>query len=434
MAHFGFQGKQYPIFRCFSNEKYRFDIESQAVDDRFMSQTLSLDHISCQGKKVLLRDDFNVPLDDEGHITDDSRIQAALPTIRYLLDHGAALIIMSHLGRPKGVPNPKYSLAPIAKRLSALLNRPVQMAPDCIGEPTAAMAHALKPGELLLLENLRFHPFEEHPEKGPDAVRQLASLGDAYVNDAFGTAHRQHASTAMVASYFPDQKAPGFLLEKEISFLGDALKNPARPFYALIGGAKISTKLGVLKALLERVDGLYVAGGMAYTFLKAQGIPIGESIYEEGCLADAKILMDLSQKKNKRFFLPLDLVIADRFAREAKTKIVSTKEGIPSGWQGMDIGPKTVQALENEMMKAQTILWNGPLGVYEFPAFAKGTNAIAHALSQIEATTIIGGGDSVAAIRAEGLADHFNHLSTGGGATLEYIEKGTLPGIIALAK
>ncbi|MDE3047564.1 MAG: phosphoglycerate kinase, partial [Verrucomicrobiota bacterium] len=379
--------------------------------------------LDVRGKRVLMRVDFNVPM-EKGKITDDSRIRAALPSIQYVLDHGGSLILMSHLGRPKGKPEKEFSLAGAAQRLSELLHMPVTMAPDCIGPEVAKMARQLKPKEILMLENLRFHSGEEAPDKDPDFVKQLASLGDCYVNDAFGTAHRAHASTAVIAQFFPNTSAMGFLIEKEIRELSPLLANPKRPFYAIIGGAKISTKLGVIKQLLSKVDALFIGGGMFYPFLKADGVAVGASICE-----DPAQIKDLPKDK---FRFPKDLVIADRFANDAHVKTILVQEGIPPGWQGMDIGPQTVQAWSKELQQASTVFWNGPLGVFEMPRFASGTQQIAECLAQGRAKTIVGGGDSVAAIEQMGLQTKFTHLSTGGGASLEFLEFGHLPGIDVL--
>lgn len=391
---------------------------------------LKLKDLSLKGKRVLMRVDFNVPLSKEGAITDDSRITASLPSIEYALQHGASVVLMSHLGRPKGKPDPQFSLAPCAKKLSELLNRPVLLAPDCVGPAVEKMASQLKPGELLLLENLRFHAGEEDPDKEPGFVSQLAKLGNVYVNDAFGTAHRAHASTALIAKEFPKQSAAGFLMEKEIEQLSPLLKNPARPFFALIGGAKISTKIGVIKNLLKLVDGLFLGGGMTFTFMKAQSLEIGNSIIEESEVASAKEILKSGQNK---LYLPSDLVIADAFSDDAHRKIVLYREGIPKGWQGMDIGPQTIRKWSEQLQAAASVFWNGPMGVFEMPSFAQGTRSIASALADAKAKTIVGGGDSIAAIQEMGLGDRFAHLSTGGGASLEYLEFGHLPGIDALS-
>lgn len=397
-----------------------------------MTQRLSLEDLPINGKKVLMRVDFNVPQNSNGEITDDTRIKAALPSINYVLDHGGSLILMSHLGRPKSKPSPEFSLAPIAKRLSELLKREVIMAPDCMGEKAEKLVKNLKPGQVLLLENLRFYPFEEKPEQDPNFAKTLASYGDLYVNDAFGTAHRAHSSTATVAKYFTGKAAAGFLMQKEIDFLGDALLNPKHPFIALIGGAKISSKLGVIQSLIKKVDALLIGGGMAYTFLKAQGKKIGNSIHEDASLDDARNILKECQNAGVKLLLPVDFVIAQKIENNVQTQIVTADQGIPDGYEGADIGPKTVELFNNELKKAQTILWNGPLGVFEIPTFAKGTNAIAKFLSGLKSVRIVGGGDSVSAIQNAGLGEKFTHLSTGGGASLEYIEFGTLPGIEAL--
>lgn len=395
---------------------------------------LSLKDLPLKDKKVLMRVDFNVPLDKKGNITDDSRIVATLPSIRYVLDQGGSLILMSHLGRPQEKRVPELSLKPCAERLSQLLGQKVIMAPDCIGIEVDGMAGSLRPGEILMLENLRFHRYEEHPDEDEKFVKQLASLGDVYVNDAFGTAHRAHASTAAITKYFPGKAAAGFLLEKEIQFLGETLKSPKRPFYAILGGAKISTKYGVIEALLKKADVILIGGGMTYTFLKAQGISIGNSIHEDEFLEKARQLLAKSGTKGYgRLMLPVDAVIADQIKEGANFRVVDSASGIPKDYQGVDIGPATVQQYATELKKASTILWNGPLGVFEISEFAKGTNDIAHILAQLKAITIVGGGDSIAAMQAAGVADKITHLSSGGGASLEFIENGSLPGIDALS-
>lgn len=390
---------------------------------------LSLRDLDLRGKRVLMRVDFNVPLEADGQIADDTRILAVLPSIHFLLDHGASLIIMSHLGRPKGKPAKEFSLNPCANYLSEILERPVAMAPDCVGPEVEKLAKALKPGDILMLENLRFHKSEEHPEEDPAFVTQLASLGDLYVNDAFGTAHREHASTASVARLFPGKAAAGFLMEKEIEFLGKALMEPKRPFYAIIGGAKVSTKLGVLKALINKVDGLLIGGGMAYTFLKAQGIEIGNSLLEEASLGDAQEVIKRCNESGVKLLLPIDHVVVEKL--DGPSQIVETS--IPKGFMGVDIGPKTVELFIQQLADAATIFWNGPLGVCENPQFAKGTEAIAKAVASLAAISVVGGGDSVAALSSMGVADQISHVSTGGGASLEFLEFGTLPGIDALS-
>ncbi|MBA3957001.1 MAG: phosphoglycerate kinase [Parachlamydiaceae bacterium] len=397
-----------------------------------MPKYLSITDLPLKNKRVLMRVDFNVPLDKQGNITDDTRIRASLPSIRYALEQGASVILMSHLGRPKDNKSTEFSLLPCAKRLEQLLTRPINMAPDCVGSEVEILARQLKPGQILMLENLRFHRGEEHPEEDPTFTSQLAKLGDVYVNDAFGTAHRSHASTAKIANFFPNESAAGLLLQKEIQFLGQALLHPKKPFYAIIGGAKISTKLGVLKALVHKADLILIGGGMTYTFLKAQGIAIGDSIHEDSHLEEAKEILALSKELNVPLLFPEDLVVANRIDNNAEIRIINASEGIPSGFQGVDIGPRTIQLFSRSIQDAGTLFWNGPMGVFEIPAFANGTNAIAHAVANLSAITIVGGGESVAAVEASGEAQKINHISTGGGAALEYIEFGTLPGIEAL--
>ncbi len=386
--------------------------------------------IDVAGKRVLVRVDFNVPLDANRHITDDTRITAALPTIQYLLDHGAAVILMSHLGRPKGQAVDSMRMAPVAQRLGELLHRPVLAASDCIGPEVEAQAKALQPGQVLLLENLRFHKEEE--KNDPEFARQLASLGELYVNDAFGTAHRAHASTEGVTRHMPG--AAGFLMEKEINFLGAALEHPQRPFAAIIGGAKISDKIAVLDRLINIADRILIGGGMANTFLKAEGHEIGDSLFEEGKLDVARDLLAKARGKNLEFILPVDVVIADRFADDADHKVVPARE-VPPGWRILDIGPEAINSFRRALADARTIVWNGTLGVAEMPTFAAGTDAIIDILAertQAGALTIIGGGDSAAAVEKAGAAEKMTHVSTGGGASLEFLEGRTLPGIAAL--
>lgn len=399
-----------------------------------MANKLSITDLPVQGKKVLIRVDFNVPLDNQQKITDDTRIKASLASIQYVLKNKGSVILMSHLGRPKGEFKTEFSLKPCAARLSELLDHPVIMAPDCVGTEAQRLANSLKPGQVLLLENLRFHPAEEKPEKDPSFAKQLAALGELYVNDAFGTAHRAHASTAAITQYFPQRAAAGFLLRKEMDFIGGALINPKRPFVAIIGGAKISTKLGVLRALLNKADTVLLGGGMAYTFFKAQGIPIGNSIHEDEMLGEAKSLLDATKAQKNKLILPVDLVIAKTVNEASETQVVDASKGIPDGYEGVDVGPKTVRAFSGELKNAATVLWNGPLGIFEIPKFATGTRAVAETVAGLSATTIVGGGDSIAALQQMGLADSISHVSTGGGATLEYIEFGTLPGIDALSE
>lgn len=393
---------------------------------------LTLKDLPVKGKKVLVRVDFNVPLNKDGTISDDTRIKASLPTIEHILNEGGSAILMSHLGRPDGKKDPKFTLELCAKRLSELLHKPVLFAHDCIGLDVEKMAKNLKPGQALLLENLRFHAAEEKPEIDPSFAKKLAKLGDFYVNDAFGTAHRAHSSTATITKYFPETAVAGFLLQKEIEFLGAAFAHPKHPFYAVIGGAKISTKMGVLKSLLSKVDSLFIGGGMSYTFFKAQGISIGDSIHEDDLLGKAKEFLKTAAEKKVAIYLPTDIVIADRFDNNANAKTINIADGIPKGWQGMDIGPGTLKKWSEFLQKSAMVFWNGPLGVFEFPNFAKGTNGMAKTLSELKATTIVGGGDSVAAVNQLNLLNRFTHVSTGGGATLEYIEYGHLPGIDAL--
>ena len=386
--------------------------------------------IDVAGKRVLMRVDFNVPLDAERRITDDSRIRAALPTIQYLLDHGAALILMSHLGRPDGKVVEKLSLALVAQRLSELSGKPVEMAADCIGPQIEAQARSLQAGQVLMLENLRFHPEEE--KNDPAFAQQLAALGELYVNDAFGTAHRAHASTEGVTRFLPG--VAGFLMERELNFLGAALEHPQRPFAAIVGGAKVSDKINVLERLISMVDMLLIGGGMANTFLKAEGYEIGDSLFEEGKVELARDLLTKARSNKLNLLLPVDVVVADRFAADALHKVV-VADGVQAGWRILDIGPATIEAFRAALADAQTIVWNGTLGVAEWQAFAKGTDAIIDILArrtQSGATTIIGGGDSAAAVDAAGAAEQMTHVSTGGGASLEFLEGRVLPGVAAL--
>src|SRR3989440_1824507 len=385
--------------------------------------------IDVAGKRVLERVDFNVPLDAEQRITDDTRIRAALPTIRYLLDHGAAVILMSHLGRPDGQVVEKLSLAPVAQHLSTLLERPVEMAMDCIGPQVEAQARSLQPGQVLLLENLRFHKGEE--KNDPEFAQQLASLGELYVNDAFGTAHRAHASTEGVTRFLPG--VAGFLMEKELNFLGSALEHPQRPFAAIVGGAKVSDKIAVLERLINMVDVLLIGGGMANTFLKAEGYEIGDSLFEKGKVDLARNLIGRA-RRGMTFLLPVDVVVADRFAADAQHKVVANN-AVQAGWRILDIGPRTIEAFRAALANARTIIWNGTLGVAEMPAFARGTNALVEILAQrtrAGVLTIIGGGDSAAAVDAAGATEQMTHVSTGGGAALEFLEGRVLPGVAAL--
>ena len=379
--------------------------------------------IDVDGKRVLVRVDFNVPIRD-GKVGDDTRIQAALPTIQYLLDHQAVIILCSHLGRPKGEVQPEYSLKPIADYLSDLLSKPVRFAEDCIGPVAEQAASDLKPGDILLLENTRFHAGEK--KNDPEMAKQLAALADVYVNDAFGSAHRAHASTEGVAHYLPG--VAGFLMEKEILYLGQAIADPARPFIAILGGAKISDKIGVIRNLLDRADQVLIGGGMANTFFKAQGYPVGDSLVEDDSLETARELIEVPDIHLR---LPIDVVIGDRFDENAKRKVMGMGP-VPDGWRILDIGPETVKSFGKLISDAGTIAWNGPMGVFEFPKFSVGTYGVAEAVAKSGATTIIGGGDSVAAIKQAGLAEKITHISTGGGASLEMLEGKVLPGLAAL--
>lgn len=382
--------------------------------------------IDLANKKVLVRVDFNVPV-KEGRITDDTRITAALPTIRYILDQkGASLILMSHLGRPKK-PDKENSLAPVAERLGQLLGRKVTLAPDCVGPAAEAVVKAMKPGDVVILENVRFHPEEEKNE--PQFAKALASLGDVYVNDAFGTAHRAHASTEGVARILPG--VAGFLMEKEIRFLGGVFENPERPFVAVIGGAKVSTKIAVLESLLPRVSTMIIGGGMAYTFLKVQGIGVGKSLVEDEFAGTASAFLAKAKEAKVEVLLPVDHVVASEFAETAKPEQVDAA-AVPDGKVALDIGPKTIALFRDRIHKAKTVVWNGPMGVFEFAAFAKGTQEVAKAVAECRGTTVVGGGDSVAAVNQFGLADKITHVSTGGGASLELLEGKQLPGVVAL--
>ena len=382
--------------------------------------------VSC--KKVLVRVDFNVPLDENGRITDETRIKAALPTIKYLLEHNAAVILCSHLGRPKGEFNMKYSLAPVASRLKEIFgeNR-VTFASDIIGESAKQAVSSLKPGNIVLLENLRFHKEEE--KNDPAFAKALAAYADIYVNDAFGTAHRAHASTAGVADYLP--AVAGELIGKELSVMGKALDNPERPFVAILGGRKVSDKIGVINNLLEKVDTLIIGGAMSYTFFKAMGLNIGNSLVEEDKLSLAKQLLAKAEAKGIKMLLPVDCVLANDFNAQAEMLTVDYDK-IPDGWEGMDIGPKTRELYAQAIKPAKTVIWNGPMGVFEFPRFAEGTKAVAKAMSECSGTTIIGGGDSAAAVEQLGFASKITHISTGGGASLEFLEGLELPGVAAL--
>lgn len=383
--------------------------------------------IDVKGKRVLVRCDFNVPLNDEKEITDENRLVGALPTIKYLLDGGAKVILCSHLGRPKGEFNMKYSLEPVAKRLSQMLEREVKMTKDVIGESAKQLVAQMQDGDVVLLENVRFHKEEE--KNDPEFAKQLASLAQVYVNDAFGTAHRAHASTAGVADYLP--AVCGFLIQKEIKIMGGALANPARPFVVILGGAKVSDKIGVIENLIEKADTLLIGGGMAYTFFKAMGYSIGTSICEDDKVELAKCLIKKAEEKGVKLVLPVDNVVATEYKADAESKTVPS-DSIPEGWMGLDIGEKTIALFADVIKSAKTVIWNGPMGVFEFERFANGTKKIAQAVADVDGTTIIGGGDSAAAVEQLGFASKMTHISTGGGASLEFLEGIELPGIACL--
>ncbi len=383
--------------------------------------------IDVKGKKVLVRCDFNVPYDENRVITDNRRIVAALPTIKYLIENNAKVILCSHLGRPKGEVKPEFSLDIVATELSKLLGQEVVLAKDVVGEDAKAKAEALKEGQVMLLENVRFEPGEEKNDE--ELSKKFASLAEIYVNDAFGTAHRAHSSTTGVASFLP--AVSGFLIEKELNFMGGALENPERPFMAILGGRKVSDKIGVIESLLEKVDVLMIGGAMAYTFFKAMGYSVGNSICEEDKLDLARSLMEKAKAKGVKFMLPIDTKVGKEFSKDTESKTVKYTE-IPDGWEGFDIGAETIALYSVELKKAKTVIWNGPVGLFEFDQFAIGTNSIAKILSELDAVTIVGGGDSAAAVEKAGLADKFTHISTGGGASLEFLEGKKLPGIEAL--
>ena len=388
-------------------------------------------HIDPHGKKVFVRVDFNVPMDENQHITNDTRIRATLPTIQHLLNAGAAVILACHVGRPTEAREPQFSTRPIVARLEEFLGQTVQWAPDCVGPEAEKAAAELKPGEVLLLENLRYHKGEK--KNDPAFAKQLASLADIAVDDAFGVAHRAHASNVGITKYL--ETVAGFLMEKEINYIGKTLENPKRPFVAIIGGAKVSDKIGVIENMIDKVDTIIIGGGMAHTFDASKGYPVGDSLVERDKIDLAKQLLEKAAKKGVKVVLPIDVVIADKFAADAHTKIVDVDK-IPDGWQALDSGPKTSEEYVNALKGAKTVIWNGPMGVFEFDAFAKGTEAVARAVAQATkegAVSIVGGGDSIAALKKTGLSEKISHISTGGGATLELLEGKVLPGIAALA-
>ncbi|MCX7000529.1 MAG: phosphoglycerate kinase [Candidatus Sumerlaeota bacterium] len=389
---------------------------------------MTVDKQDVKGKRVFVRVDFNVPI-EKGIITDDMRIRGALPTIKLLVERQAKVILASHLGRPKGGPSPEFSLAPTAKRLSELLGKPVTMAPDCIGPEVEKLVSGMKNGDVLMLENVRFHKGEE--KNDPEFAKALASLADMYVDDAFGTAHRAHASTEGITHFLKGPFAAGFLIQKELKYLGDALDKPERPFLAILGGKKVADKIGVIRNLLKKVDSLIIGGGMAYTFYKAQGLEIGTSLFDQEAFETAKEILKEFGGKPEKILLPVDCLVADKFDVSANTKVVAAN-AIPAGWQGVDIGPESIEIFIDKIKRAKTIVWNGPMGVFEIDKFAEGTRKIAEAMAQSEAVTVIGGGDSAAALEKFGLAGKMTHVSTGGGASLEFLEGIQLPGIAVL--
>ena len=388
----------------------------------------TIEHIPLEGKRVFIRVDFNVPMDESGNITDTTRIENAARTITYAIGKGAKVILASHLGRPKGKVHPRYTLSPVARKLSEILGRPVAMAEDCIGQKVAEKIDGMHKGDVLLLENLRFHPGEEANDAS--FSRELASMADVYINDAFGAAHRAHASTEGITKHM-DVVGGGFLMKREIDCLEKGSANPERPFVMIVGGAKVSDKIGIIGHLLTKVTALLIGGGMAYTFLKAEGVRVGKSLVEEDQVDQARRTTSEANRKGVKFLLPVDHVVADRFDPKALKKVVPN-EGIPPEWVAMDIGPETVRIFSEEIKDAKTVVWNGPMGVFEMEPFAQGTIAIAKAVAQSKAFSIVGGGDTVAAVKMAGVADGISHISTGGGAALEFLEGKSLPGIEAL--
>ncbi len=388
----------------------------------------TIDDISVKGKRVFVRVDFNVPMDDSRNITDDKRIRAAVPTIKALVNQGGRVILASHFGRSKGKVVEEMRLDPVAIRLAELLGQDVGKTNDCIGEGVKQAVAQMSDGDVLLLENVRFYPGEE--KNDPEFAQALAELADVYVNDAFGAAHRAHASTAGITKYV-DTSVAGYLMQREIEFLGGALDNPKRPFVSILGGAKVSDKIGLITNLIDKVDTLVIGGGMAYTFLKAKGYEVGQSLLDEERVGLAKEMMDKAEAKGVNFLLPVDVTVADRFAADANTKVVDADQ-IPADWQGLDIGPRTLDLFKQAVVDAATVVWNGPMGVFEMPAFAKGTNGLAEVLAESSAITIIGGGDSAAAVEQAGLSEKMSHVSTGGGASMEFLEGKELPGVAAL--
>ncbi len=398
-----------------------------------MQEKLSLKDLSVRDKKVLMRVDFNVPLTKDGVISDDTRIQESVLSINYILSQGGSIILMSHLGRPEGKIDKRYSLRPCMQRLSEVLKKPIKFANDCIGQEAITLKKNLKQGEILLLENLRFYAAEEHPEKDPSFAKNLAQGCDTFVNDAFGTAHRAHSSTATITQYFPKQSAMGFLMEKELNFLKKNIDSPKRPFFAIIGGSKISSKLGVISSLFSKADKLFIGGGMAFSFLKCLGYEIGNSLVETEKLPQVKNFLDSNHAFLSKIYFPEDIMIGRSLDTKDDPKCVSIREGIPKDFMGLDIGPKTLKSWSKELQGGATYFWNGPIGVFENPLFCQGTFSLAQIISNEPSIKIVGGGDSVSAIHKLGLAHKFSHLSTGGGASLELIEFGHLPGIDALS-